>query len=63
MMPFLGKSARENSKQSAPKSHLKAKLWNNDFVIKVGLKKKNCSITSLDNYASRFRFIESAKIA
>ena len=39
MMPLLRKSARLNSKISSPKSHLRAKLWNNDFMIKVSLKK------------------------
>jgi len=39
MMPFLGESALLSSELSAPKSPLRAKLWNNDFIVKVSLKK------------------------
>ena len=35
MIPFLGKSACLNSDVSAPRSHLKAKLWNDDFISEV----------------------------
>ena len=39
MMLFLRKSAGLNSEVSAPKSHLRAKMWYNDFIIKVRLEK------------------------
>ena len=38
MIPFLGKSARLNSEVAALKSHFRARLWNNDSIIKVSLK-------------------------
>ena len=38
LMLFLRKSAGLNSEVSAPKSHLRAKMWYNDFIIKVSLK-------------------------
>ena len=38
MMLFLRKSAGLNSEVSAPKSHSRAKMWYNDFIIKVRLK-------------------------
>ena len=37
MILFLRKSAGLNSEVSAPKSHLRAKMWYN-FIIKVSLK-------------------------
>jgi len=39
MVPDFWKSARLNGQVSAPKSHLGAKLWNNDFIINLSLKK------------------------
>jgi len=39
MMPFLRELALLSSELSALKSHLRAKLWKNDFIIKVSLKK------------------------
>ena len=38
IMLFLGKSIRLSSELPAPKSHLSAKTWSNDFIIKFGLK-------------------------
>jgi len=37
--PFFWKSAGLNGQVSAPKSLLGAKLWNNDFIINLSLKK------------------------
>ena len=38
MMLFFRKSVGLNSEVSARKSHLRAKMWYNDFIIKVSLK-------------------------
>ena len=60
MLLFLGKSAGLKTEVSAPKSHLRAKMWNNDFIIKVSW--KSYSITWLVNYANRFLFIKEPKL-
>ena len=57
MMLFLRKSAGLNSEVFAPKSHLRAKMWYNDFIIKVSW--NSFSITWLVNYGSRFLFIKA----
>ena len=38
LMLFLRKSVSLNSEVSASKSHLRAKMWYNDFNMKVSLK-------------------------
>ena len=61
LLPFLRKSARLNSKVSVPKSHLRAKIWNNDYTSKISLKKLldylTCQLHKL------FSFYKSAEIA
>ena len=61
MKPFLRKSALLISKVSAPKSQLRAKLGNNDFTIKVSLKKLLGYLTC--QLHKPFSFYKSSEIA
>ena len=58
MMLFLLKSARLNKEVSAPKSDLRAKMCNNDFILKASFKSLLDNLTFL--VREPFSFYKSA---